>query len=117
MSNTSLSSPQTVYAEGDTLGDFYILLTGRVVVSINGRAVSSLVDRSYFGELEALEHSPRVSTAVAAEPVHALRIQQRVYAELWPRVDDHRRLIRFLKVGAGGRAVVVCVCGWVGMGM
>lgn len=43
---------QTIYPEGDTLCDFYLLLSGRVTISVEGRKLATLVDRSHFGELE-----------------------------------------------------------------
>ncbi len=43
---------QVIYPEGDTLCDFYILLSGRVAISVEGRKLALLVDRSHFGELE-----------------------------------------------------------------
>ena len=44
--------PQVIYPEGDTLCDFYVLLSGRVAITVDGRKLATLVDRSHFGELE-----------------------------------------------------------------
>ena len=89
---------QVIYKTGEGSCDFYAVLTGRVGMSINSSSdpVATLVDGSHFGELEAIRGTTRVSTAVALEHTHVVRIQQRVYKSTWPYYGSHREFLDFL---------------------
>ena len=86
-----LSVPQTVYSEGEELCDFYVVVTGKVCVSMEERPLATLVDSSHFGEVEAFARSPRVTKVVAVDATQVIRIQQRVYVNEWPEAAAHHR--------------------------
>ena len=58
---------QVVYADGDGLCDFYIVMSGRLRVQLGGRHITTLVDYSHFGEVEAFAKRDRISSVVAIE--------------------------------------------------
>ena len=92
-----LSVPQTVYSEGEELCDFYVVVTGKVCVSMEERPLATLVDSSHFGEVEAFARSPRVTKVVAVDATQVIRIQQRVYVNEWPEAAAHHRYWTFLQ--------------------
>jgi Ni/Fe-hydrogenase subunit HybB-like protein len=72
--------------QGETEGDAYFVLKGRVVVereeSGRHRITRSAVPGDQFGEVSALAGTPRMATAVAEEPTQVLRVPADVLRRL-----------------------------------
>lgn len=58
--------------EGQSGGDFFIILTGSAVVSRGGKELNRLGKDDFFGEIALLDHGPRTATVVTDAPTHCL---------------------------------------------
>ncbi len=59
---------QVLFKEGDSTSDLYILISGSVDVSRNGKVIASISDKGTFiGEMSTLLKTPRTATIRAAE--------------------------------------------------
>ena len=76
---------QCVFREGDFGEELFIIVEGRVRISLRGRILATLKERDYFGEMSLLDGEPRSATAEAEVDTLLLRIRQ---------ADFHRILAR-----------------------
>jgi CRP-like cAMP-binding protein/cytochrome P450 len=80
------AAPGTVILrQGDEAKDYYVILTGRVVVTRDeapGQVVATLAAGSGFGELGLLSRKPRNATVTAAEACTLLRIDADAFFRL-----------------------------------
>ena len=76
---------QCVFREGDFGEELFIIVEGRVRISLRGRTLATLKERDYFGEMSLLDGEPRSATAEAEVDTLLLRIRQ---------ADFHRILAR-----------------------
>jgi malate dehydrogenase (oxaloacetate-decarboxylating)(NADP+) len=75
------------FIEEDSAGAcFYILLSGNVDVTKDGRHVAALGPGAFIGEMALFNNNIRVSSAVAVEPIRLLEIPTSVF---WPLVLHH----------------------------
>jgi CRP-like cAMP-binding protein len=58
--------------EGQSGGDFFVLLSGTAEVSAGGRALKTLGAGDFFGEIALLDNGPRSATVTVGEPARAL---------------------------------------------
>ena len=56
---------KVIMNEGDAGNSMYIVLDGRVSISIKGKVVESISTGGTFGEMALVDHSPRTASAVA----------------------------------------------------
>jgi CRP/FNR family transcriptional regulator, cyclic AMP receptor protein len=70
-------------AEGDPGTDFYVIVDGRAVVSVEGEPVAEIGPGSFFGEMALLDGGERVATVTAAEPLELLALAR----------DDFNRML------------------------
>jgi CRP-like cAMP-binding protein len=68
----SIKPGQTLIAQGQPTESFFILSTGHVRVSRNGKEVKRLGPGEFFGEIGMLDQGPATATVVAEEPVEAM---------------------------------------------
>src|SRR5690606_7164238 len=93
--------PDVVCSQGDRSRDFYVIVAGRaeVVIEQKGteRALATLMPGQHFGELAALDGSPRSATVrpVGSEPLRLVAIDGNVFrARLITRPDVALRLMQ-----------------------
>jgi CRP-like cAMP-binding protein len=67
---------KTLCRQGDSGGEFFVLLSGSCEVQIDGRALRTLGPGDFFGEIALVDHGPRTATVVAKEPIRALVLSQ-----------------------------------------
>lgn len=59
---------EVICREDDIGNEMFFILSGKVVVSKQGRTLLTMNPGDYFGELAMLIHTPRTATAIAAAP-------------------------------------------------
>ena len=73
----TVASSTTVFEEGDPGDRFYVLKTGSVSLSSNGRELETIGPGGLFGELALLDREPRSATAVAQTDCELVSIDKR----------------------------------------
>lgn len=58
--------------EGQSGGDFFVLLSGTAEVSAGGKPIRTLREGEFFGEIALLDNGPRTATVAVKEPARAL---------------------------------------------
>ena len=58
--------------EGQSGGDFFVLLSGAAEVSVGGTAIKELHEGDFFGEIALLDNGPRTATVTVTKPARAL---------------------------------------------
>ncbi len=58
--------------EGQSGGDFFVLLSGRAEVSAGGKQLKDLGEGEFFGEIALLDNGPRTASVIVTEPARAL---------------------------------------------
>lgn len=69
---------QVIVREGDVDTTFFILLYGRVRVIKNNRKIADLVKGACFGEMGAINKTPRTAHVIAKEPCLVLKLDLKV---------------------------------------
>ena len=67
---------KAIMNEGDTGTSMYIVLDGRVTISIKGKAVESVAAGGAFGEMALVDQSPRTASAIAETECALLAINR-----------------------------------------
>lgn len=63
-----------VARQGDIGTGFFVIVSGRVKVVRDGRALATLGPGDFFGELSVIDHEPRNASVTALEPVTCLAL-------------------------------------------
>ena len=58
--------------EGQSGGDFFVLLSGTADVSVAGTSIKELGEGEFFGEIALLDNGPRTATVTVTKPARAL---------------------------------------------
>jgi CRP-like cAMP-binding protein len=75
-----------IVTEGDFAECMYLIVSGTVHISREGRRLAELGPRDFFGEMAVLDGELRSATVIAATRVHLLRIDR---ADLLGVMDEH----------------------------
>ena len=78
----SIPSGQRLIREGDTGREFFIVETGRAVVSVGGKQVAEIGPGGYFGELALIGEPVRAAEVTAAEDMEVIVIGRREFQTL-----------------------------------
>ena len=54
-----------IFGEGDPAAELFVVKSGTVEISIGGRLIDTLGERSIFGEMALIDRRPRSATAIA----------------------------------------------------
>jgi CRP/FNR family transcriptional regulator, cyclic AMP receptor protein len=88
-----LRAGKVLIQEGKRGREFFVVVSGEVEVSRNGRRVRKLGPGAFFGEMALLSKSSRTATVTASTPVDVLVITDRAFLALlekvpalWPKV-------------------------------
>ena len=65
---------KTIFDQGNISNCIYVLKDGNILLKKNGKVIKSLVKGDYFGTLEVLSNSNRITEAVPKEKTHLLTI-------------------------------------------
>ena len=85
---------QTVLThEGRQEGHFFIVLSGSVRISREGRAINRLGPGDFLGEIALLDGGPRTATATTEEPTTILAIRNDAFHQLLDRSPTVRTAV------------------------
>jgi CRP-like cAMP-binding protein len=75
---------QGIFRQGDSAKDFFLVISGEVVISIREREMARLGPGHVFGEMSLLERIPRTASAAAAKPTRVFAVPAAVMSEQAP---------------------------------
>ncbi|MEK6709088.1 MAG: cyclic nucleotide-binding domain-containing protein [Nitrospinota bacterium] len=75
---------QAIFHQGESAQDFYLVISGEVVITLRDRELARLGPGRIFGEMSLLESLPRTASAAAAAAVRAFTIPAAVMSEKTP---------------------------------
>lgn len=67
-----LPAGKVLCREGQSGGDFFVLLSGTAEVSAGGEAIRDLREGEFFGEIALLDNGPRTATVTVTRQARAL---------------------------------------------
>jgi CRP-like cAMP-binding protein len=70
----SYEKGQAIFRQGESAKDFYLVISGEVVITIRDRELARLGPGRVFGEMSLLEKIPRTATATAVETARVFSI-------------------------------------------
>ena len=68
--------------EGESGGEFFILLSGEAEVQQGGMVINSMKAGDFFGEIALLDNGPRSATVVAKTPLRSLVLSPRQFQDV-----------------------------------
>ncbi len=77
-----LQTDEQLFAQGDSGREFYVILSGAVRLTVDGKTLTDLKPGDYFGEMALLEDIPRQATATALEATDLLSLNRATLLEL-----------------------------------
>lgn len=91
-------APQSsVIKEGEPGKEFYLVIQGRLVVSVKGVVVRILKATDFFGEVALIRQTPRTATVAATESSLLFRLDE---ASFWQILGNNLELGRFIEKSA-----------------
>ena len=82
----SVPAGTALVKEGETGQEFFVLLSGEVSVTVDGREVAVLKEGQWFGELAIIDPAPRDATVTTLTPSELLVIDARRFLPLLEQV-------------------------------
>ena len=79
--------------EGDAGREFFVLVTGTVVIDRGGRRVRTLESGDFFGEIALLAEGPRTATATTEGPATLLVLGHREFHSLMDKYPAIRTCV------------------------
>ena len=98
---TSYESGQSIIKEGQTGVLMYVVLYGRVAISVGGKLVEKLGPGGVFGEMALIDRAPRLASAVADTACTLLTLDRHGFLKL---VKKSRRFAASLLTAVSERA-------------
>lgn len=74
--------------EGQSGGDFFIILSGSAVVTRQGSEINRLGPNDFFGEIALLDHGPRTATVTTDSPTRCLVLGPRQFHSVLRQQGD-----------------------------
>jgi CRP-like cAMP-binding protein len=71
------SAGETIFSQGEPADRMYVVSSGSVAISIDGRVVETVGPGGMFGEMAVIEREPRSGTAVADTDTTLIGIDKR----------------------------------------
>lgn len=78
----------TLFNAGESGQDMYVLITGRIDISINNTIVESAAPGAIIGEMSLIDGAPRSATAVAREECTLLAIDRMRFRQMTREAPD-----------------------------
>ena len=91
MDEIDLKPGTVIIREGNTGGEFFIVLEGTIEVKRKGRRLARLGPGDYLGEIALIDHGPRTATAIVETPSRVLVLASREFHSMLasdPRIEN-----------------------------
>jgi CRP/FNR family transcriptional regulator, cyclic AMP receptor protein len=91
MDEVDLKPGTVIIREGNTGGEFFIVVDGTIEVRRNGRLLARLGKGDYLGEIALIDHGPRTATAIVETPARVLVLASREFHSMLasdPRIEN-----------------------------
>ncbi len=91
MDEVDLKPGTVIIREGNTGGEFFIVIEGTVEVKRGGRRVARLGAGDYLGEIALIDHGPRTATAMVETDARLLVLASREFHSMLasdPRIEN-----------------------------
>jgi CRP/FNR family cyclic AMP-dependent transcriptional regulator len=88
-----LPAGKEMATEGDRGREFFVLLRGEAEVTKSGRAINTMKEGDFFGEVALVTKMPRTATVTATTDVVVLVITERAFDGLLKKQPDIGRAI------------------------
>ena len=91
MDEVDLKPGTVIIREGNTGGEFFIVIEGIVEVKRGGRRLARLGAGDYLGEIALIDHGPRTATAIVETPSRLLVLASREFHSMLasdPRIEN-----------------------------
>ena len=95
-----LESDQIIIEQNDVGSDFFLLLRGRVTIEKDQKAVNSIEQGGFFGEIALLADTKRTATVKTAEPTAILKIDA---AAFWDVLSNNINMATLIENVAASR--------------
>lgn len=69
----------TIFKEGDSGAEFYVIKSGKVDIQLGNRLLGTLGDHDIFGEMALIDTAPRSATAVAKTDVTLVPVGEKQF--------------------------------------
>ena len=73
----TFAAGQTIFSQGDSGEAMYVVIEGKVALTVNGTLVEELEAGGLFGELALIDTAPRIATAVASTDCKLVAINEK----------------------------------------
>ena len=70
---------ETIFHEGEEGNELFIIRSGGVRISVEGRTLNELRENDLFGEMALVDNSPRAATATALTDVELIPIGEKQF--------------------------------------
>jgi CRP-like cAMP-binding protein len=83
-----LKPGETIFKEGDTAKELYVIQSGLVEIQLGNRLLDTLEPNDLFGEMALIDGAPRSATAVAKTDVVLVPISKKDFLALVSRAPS-----------------------------
>ncbi len=92
-----VSAGKVLCREGETAQEFFVIIEGEAEATRGGRALATMSDGDFFGEIALIEDIPRTATVTARTPLRFFVVtRQSFWGMLERNPDVERKLLRTL---------------------
>ena len=83
-----LKPGETIFKEGDTAKELYVIQKGQVEIQLGNRLLATLEANDIFGEMALVDPAPRSATAIAKTDVALVTISKKDFLVLVSRAPS-----------------------------
>jgi CRP/FNR family transcriptional regulator, cyclic AMP receptor protein len=83
-----LKPGETIFKEGDTAKELYVIQSGKVEIQLGNRLLDTLEPNDLFGEMALIDGAPRSATAIAKTDVALVPISKKDFLTLVSRAPS-----------------------------
>ncbi|HMF26536.1 MAG TPA: cyclic nucleotide-binding domain-containing protein [Pseudolabrys sp.] len=83
-----LKPGETIFKEGDTAKELYVIQSGQVEIQLGNRLLDTLEPNDLFGEMALIDGAPRSATAIAKTEVALVPMSKKNFLALVSRAPS-----------------------------